>query len=197
MWGKTLFSLCTALLLLGECIHVPETRHGRLEVIASDLTGAPISNVKVELTPMGGGKTIKSNSTIRVLYGGYEMRAYARGFASARRELRIGQPDTIVRVELAVGSIGCPDPPRQIGGRIRRNDTSGELWVKAVPIRGVVGGEGRVDNSGYFLISGLEVSTYLVIVMHGETVLHQEVVKTFPVGSSRSSELDIDLGARK
>src|SRR5687768_18570891 len=101
MWKRLLFIISTAVLLLGECVQGPETRQSRLEVSATDLTGAPISEVEVELTPIGGGSTIKTNSRrARVLYGEYQLRAYARGFASARREIRINQAETVVRIEL-------------------------------------------------------------------------------------------------
>ena len=67
-----------------------------------------------------------------------------------------------MRIELAVGRIGCPDPPAEIGGRVRRNGDAEELWVKAIPVRGVRGSEARVNSGGYFLISGLEHTSYLV-----------------------------------
>jgi len=77
-----------------------------------------------------------------------------------------------------------------------KHDNRGELWVKAVAVRGIDGGEARVSGSGYFLISGLEYSTYVVMVMQGESVLHEQVVKTYPIGSS-SSKLEIELTAKR
>jgi hypothetical protein len=59
-------------------------------------------------------------------------------------------------------------------------------------VRGTGGGEARVSDSGYFLISGLEYSTYLVIVMRGESVLHQQVIWSYPVGTD-TSKLLIDV----
>jgi len=90
---------------------------------------------------------------------------------------------------------GCP-PPAEIGGRIKRSDTTKELWVKATPVRGIGGGEARVASGGYFLISGLDDSAYIVAVMDGESILHQQIVKTYPVGSG-STKLDIDLSQAK
>jgi len=189
--------ISTAVLLLGECIERPETRQSKLEVIATDLTGAQIPDVEVELTPLSnGGSIVKTNwRGARVLYGEYQLRVYARGFAHARRGIRIYQPETVVRIELQVGSIGCPPPPAEIGGLVK-HDNRGELWVKAVAVRGIDGGEARVSGSGYFLISGLEYSTYVVMVMQGESVLHEQVVKTYPIGSS-SSKLEIELTAKR
>src|SRR5215469_8978041 len=125
MSKRLLLVVSTAALLFGECVQGPETRKSRLQVFATDLTGAPISDVEIELTPVGGGgDTIKTNGKeTQVLYGNYQLRAYAKGFAYARRELRIQQPEMLVRVELPIGSIGCP-PPAEIGGRIMRSDTT-------------------------------------------------------------------------
>ena len=174
-----------------------ETRKSRLEVFATDLTGARISDVEIELTPIGGGETIKTSAReSRVLYGDYQLRAYARGFAYARRDLRIQQPEMLVRIESPVGSIGCPDPPAEIGGRVKSDSTTKELWVKAIPVRGIGGGESRISNAGFFLVSGLDYSTYIVMVMDGQTILHQEIVKTYPVGTP-SSKLEIDVSRRK
>lgn len=187
----------TAVLLFGDCVQGPETRESRLQVFATDLTGAPIADFEIELTPVGGvGNTIKTNGAgTRILYGDYQLRAHAKGFAYARRELRIQQPEMLVRVELPVGSIGCPPPPAEIGGRVKRGTTKGELWVKATPVRGIGGGEARVGDGGHFLISGLEYSAYIVSVLDGESILHQQIVKTYPVGSS--PKLDVDLSQGK
>jgi len=197
MKKRLLLIFSAAVLLSGECIQGPETRKSRLQVFAIDLTAAPISDVEIELTPLGGGKSIKTTAKeSRVLYGDYQLRAYAKGFAYARREIRIQQPEMLVRIEMPLGSIGCPPPPAEIGGRIKSGSSTKELWVKATPVRGIGGGEARVSNAGFFLISGLEYSTYIVAVLDGESILHQEIVKTFPVGST-SSKLDIDVSRAK
>ena len=52
--------------------------------------------------------------------------------------------------------------------------------MKDTPIRGVGGGEARVANGGNFLISGLDYSAYIVAVMDGESILQQQIVKTYP-----------------
>ena len=196
MRKRLLLVFSIAVLLFGECVQGPETRKSRLQVFATDLTGAPISDLEIELTPVGGsGGAIKTNGKeTQVLYGNYQLRAYARGFAYARRELRIQQPEMLVRVELPLGSIGCPPPPAEIGGRIERSDTTKELWAKATPVRGVGGGEVRVENGGYFLISGLDYSAYIVAVMDGESILRQQIVKTYPVGSSTKVDIDLSPG---
>lgn len=58
-----------------------------------------------------------------------------------------------------------------------------------VDLRG--GSEVRVDRTGDFVIGGLEDSSYLVVVMQDESVVHQQVVKTYPVDSA--PELSIEL----
>jgi len=198
MSKRLLLMFGTAVLLFGECVQRRETRKSRLHVFASDLTGAAISNVEIELTPISGAgdRITTSGKEARVLYGDYHLRVRAEGFGYARRELRIQQPEMLVRVELPIGTIGCPSPPAEIGGRVKRSNTTTELWVKATPVRGIGGTETRVSNSGHFLISGLDYSAYIVTVMDGESILHQQIVKTYPEGSS-STKLDIDLSLRK
>ncbi len=66
------------------------------------------------------------------------------GFESNSRMVRISQPQTATQIELIPASMGCPPPFADIGGRIARGSGTGELWVKAIPIRGIGGGEARV-----------------------------------------------------
>ncbi|QOY87510.1 hypothetical protein [Paludibaculum fermentans] len=183
-----------ALLLFGECTFV-ETRLSDVEIIATDLLGNRLSNVQVEFyAPDSGAPLQKVNSAnVRVLYGEYRVRVSSGGYRSAWREVNIDQQALLVRVDLEVSSLGCPTQPADIGGRVVRNGRAGELWVKAVPLRGVGGGEWRVADTGHFLISGLTHSAYLLIVMQGETVLHQQVVKTFPGQTPGANRLIIAL----
>jgi hypothetical protein len=190
-----------ALLLFGECTFV-ETRYSDVEIIATGPLGEPLSNVQVEFyAPESGALRQKADSAkARVLYGEYRMRIRAGGFYPAWRDVNIDQQTLLVRVDLEVPALGCRNPPVDIGGLIVGTAGRGELWVKAVPLRGVGGGEARVANTGHFLISGLNHTTYLLTVLEEQTVLHQQVVKTFPNGPSGANKLVITLdqtGGRK
>ena len=92
---------------------------------------------------------------------------------------------------LATGDGSAP-PPASIGGKINLDGSKGDLWVKVIPLRGSGGGEARVSPSGYFLVSGLERTTYVVVVMQREIVLHHQVVKSYPVGTD-TSKLSINI----
>jgi hypothetical protein len=192
-----LFGLGTAAVLLAsECIMVPEERFGTVEVLATALDGSAIRNVGFELVPAAGGPAIQTSAGIaRVRYGDYQLRVHARGFFTASQAVRLNQPEMQVRVNLRLGDLGCPLAPRDIGGRILREDTR-ELWVKAVPVRGTGGGEARVSKSGLFVISGLDLGRYLVLVLDGEKVVHEQLVLTYPVSSDVSANLAIDLRER-
>ncbi|MGJ5820788.1 hypothetical protein [Paludibaculum fermentans] len=183
-----------ALLLFGECVYI-ETRYSDVEIIATDLEGVRLSNVEVEFyEPESGALRQKSNSVVtRVLYGKYHLRIYSGGFHSAWREVNIDQQTLRVRVDLEFRDQGCLTTHADIGGRVVRDGRQGELWVKVVPLRGVGGGEARVAETGHFLISGLNHTTYLLTVMQDETVLHQQVVKTFPDEGKRAAKLVIAL----
>ncbi|MBN9661655.1 MAG: hypothetical protein J0H49_25895 [Acidobacteria bacterium] len=183
-----------ALLLFGECTFV-ETRYSDVEIIATDLEGNQLPNVRVEFyAPESGALRQKADSAkARVLYGEYWMRIYVGGFHAAWRDVNINQQTLLVRADLEFRGEGCPTEHADIGGRIVDTAGRGELWVKAVPLRGVGGGEARVANTGHFLISGLNHTTYLLTVLEDEKVLHQQVVKTFPIGPSGVKRLVIAL----
>ena len=46
---RTCSALFAAMLLAAECVSVPETHEGKLEVIATDLAGQQLAGVQVEL----------------------------------------------------------------------------------------------------------------------------------------------------
>lgn len=193
MLRRSLFVACAPASLASECVYV-EAREARVEVIGSDASGRAIPAVQFELTPRHpGAKATKAESgRARVLFGEYELHATATGFVGTRQILRIYQPELIVRIVLQVGYMGCPPEPAEIAGRVRRSSNGDELWVKAIPVQGSGGSEARVNSGGYFLISGLERTSYLVAVMQGETVLHHQIVKTFPI-TRQPTRIDIDL----
>jgi hypothetical protein len=53
------------------------------------------------------------------------------------------------------------------------------IALKAVPVQGIGGFETRAGENGFFLISGLESSTNVVLVLDGDRILHSRTVKTF------------------
>lgn len=183
-----------ALLLFSECTFV-ETRYSDVEIVATDLEGNQLPNVRVEFYEPGSGALLHKADTAkaRVLYGQYRIRIYVGGFHAAWRDVNIDQQTLLVRADLEFWGMGCPTAPADIGGLIVGTAGRGELWVKAVPLRGVGGGEARVAKTGHFLISGLNHTTYLLTVLEEETVLHQQVVKTFPIGPSGANKLVITL----
>ena len=194
MITRSLCGISIVAMLMAECLPGPETREAVLDVVATDLTGERIYDIEVELFDVTGrvAEITAKSTRVRARYGDYRLRVYSPGFHSAWRDIRIYQPEKVVQIELRHGAIGCPDPPAEIGGRVLQRGKSSELWVKAVPIRGTGGGEARVSEYGYFLIGGLERSTYLVVVLRGERPVFQQVVKTYP-GDASKSNLTIKL----
>ena len=91
MWKRLVFFVCLAALLLGDCIQVLEIQQGRVRVVATDQTGAPISDVHVEFKSASSGETIAANSEYLLIpYGDYRLRVTAKGFISAQREIPTG-----------------------------------------------------------------------------------------------------------
>ncbi|MBL8216580.1 MAG: hypothetical protein JNK87_38025 [Bryobacterales bacterium] len=191
--------LWAAVFVKGECVKAPETRKGRLEVLVFDATGTPIPPryLTLELFPdrCSAGKAIGLPARGgEVLYGEHELRVSVPGFVLLRREVRIYQPEVQVRVELQVG-YECGPSRVEIGGLIHGQPAGRELWVKATPLRGAGGAEVRVTRAGFFLIAGLDPSIYLLTVLDGEDVLHQEVVKT--IYDNERARIEINLTRRR
>jgi hypothetical protein len=194
MFKRLLLTLgVTVFLLGGECFSIPLVRDGSLEIIATDVHGKPLTGLEIELSRLDSGdsRATVDGSLVRAAYGVYRLGVRIRGFRPAWREVHINQAAAVARIELEVGSIGCPPEAAEIRGQIRRNGRNGELWVKAVPVRGISGGEARVSSLGYFLISGLASSSYVLLVMEGETVLHQDVVRALPAGEDGALSIEL------
>ena len=179
-----------ATLLVGECISVPEKRVGNLEVVATDITGQKLSSARIELFP--GESRIaaveSSSAKTRVPYGGYRLRVHAPGFASQWQDIRISQPDTVVRVELQIGT-ECGIDTASIGGKIRFDASRGDVWVKVTPLRGTGGGEAHVSRTGAFTVAGLQTGTYVVLVLQGDLVAHHQIVRM----RTDPTELNIEI----
>ncbi len=96
------------------------------------MVGTPLSDTEVEILPDAFGHSAAKldSPTARLLYGTYRVRIGARGFAPIWRDIRVYQPETLVRVEVPVGIIGCASPPADIAGQVKRTPQTGELWVK-------------------------------------------------------------------
>lgn len=197
LWKAPLFAFISVAALSSECTLV-ETRQGTVEVLPVDFMGRPIRGGSIEWTPLNSNHSIRTaNARTSLVYGDYRLRVELQGFRTAQQEIRVHQPEMAVRVQLTVGAIGCPSEPAEIGGRVLRHGNNEELWVKAIPIKGAIGSEARVGKRGHFLISGLEESTYVVLLLRGETVLHQQVVRTYSAELGASRDLKIDLREHK
>ncbi|MDX2181109.1 MAG: hypothetical protein SFV18_16055 [Bryobacteraceae bacterium] len=161
-----------------ECISAPEHRTGIVEVFAFDATGARLPNVRAALYSGKDLVASMNKGLIRVPYGRYRLRVEELGFAFREVELAVLQQELTVRVELKIGTLGCASEPRSISGRISGLTRETEVWVKAVPLRGVGGFETRATPRGFYLLAGLEESDYVVMVVAEKAVLAQQVVST-------------------
>jgi len=190
MGTRFLLILSAALLCSGECVQVGPPQFGRVEVSAFSLLGERLPNLGIDLIEVGTQKSLKSHVhgavATKVPYGTYVLRVSASGFRSVQRELRLNQPEILVRIQLPV-SIECGGFA-EIGGAIYPAPEDRELWLKLVPLRGVGGAEVRVSRDGSFLASGLDDGQYLLLVVDGKAIIHTE-----SLGVPRSSRLNVDL----
>jgi hypothetical protein len=180
---KLLF-LAIALLHAEDCRQVGKPEFGRIEIIAKDFTGAILRIPKIELVEVGSKQSFDIQKPVP--YGNYAMRLMMPGFQIIQREIRVYQPNLIVRAEFSVR--GECEGPESIHGRVKSPPAGRELFVKIVSVLGTGGGESRVGPSGDFLIGGLDFGNYLLIVMDGNKAIHTETVTAM---DSKSLVIDI------
>ena len=177
MYPRVSLLLAYAFLTNAECVQVGEIKYGTIEVIASDSRGHRIDSVSADLIEAGPTRSFKSafrDGVARVPYGEYLLRVQASGFYTSEFKVRVLQSEMVVRAQIALGA-ECRGYS-SIGGSIKSKSGERELYVKAIPVRGVGGSEARVGRQGTFLMAGLDSGEYLLIVLEGTSVLHTRVV---------------------
>lgn len=157
--------------------------YGDIEVEVSDTSGKPIEDVQLELYSIAGKQLYSTSAKDlkQVPYGQYKLRVHAKGFGSTWKDLQLDQTTLHLRIEMQVGWIGCPPTPAAIQGKVNFGEMNAAtpqdpLWVKAIPVRGIGASETKVGAYGFFLLTGLEHTEHLLLVMRGSRLLHQELV---------------------
>lgn len=149
--------------------------------------GERIPNPTIDLIEAGTQKNLRAefrgSIATRIPYGSYTLRASAPGFQSTQLQLRLDQPEVIIRTQLSVG-IECGGFA-EIAGSIHPAPIDRELWVKLVPVLGSGGAEARASRHGFFLVSGLDAGDYFLLVLNGKTIVHTETCQI--PGSQRIS----------
>ena len=176
---STIFLMfAAALLCSAECTQVQPAGDARVEVSAFSLLGERIANAGVDLIEVGTRKSMRSEfrgTVARIPYGTYMLRVSAPGFRASERELRVDQPEVLVRIPLSVAR-EC-EGFAELGGSVQPAPRDRELWVKLVPVFGSGGAEARVSQDGAFLVSGLDDGNYLLLVLDRTTVVHTETLQ--------------------
>jgi hypothetical protein len=190
MGTRLLLILSAAWLCSGECVRVGPPRFGRVEVSAFSILGKRLPVLNIDLIEVGTHKSLKSRlngaEATKVPYGTYLVRVSAPGFRSSEREVRLDQPETLVRMQLSV-AVECGGFA-EIRGALRHAPIDRELWVKFVPLQGVGGAEARIGQDGSFFAGGLDEGQYLLLVVDGQAIVH-----TTSLVVPANAPLDIDL----
>lgn len=190
MGTRLLLILSAALLCSGDCVQVGPPQFGRVEVSAFSVLGERLPTLDIDLIEVGTHKSLKSrlNGAVaaKIPYGTYLVRVSAPGFHRSEHEIRLDQPEILVRIQLSV-AVECGGFA-EVRGSIHPAPTDRELWVKLVPLWGVGGAEARVSQDGSFLAGGLDDGQYLLLVVDGKAIVH-----TASLVVTRSSSLDVDL----
>lgn len=180
-----------AALPASECVQVGPTLTGIFEILAFDVTGAPIAPVEFQYAPFEPPLRFQLASVgpSRIPYGRYVLNVRAPGFWQTMLVASLSQPVTTVRVTLGVGS--CADPQSAaLRGTLRGFPSPADLWVKAIPIRGAAGAEARVTPSGYFLLHDLALTEHLLLVLRGSQIIHHQAVT---VSTAPYTDVQINL----
>lgn len=172
-----------AALSADECVELGPTPTGMFEILAFDITGAPIAPVEFQYAPFSPPLRFQLASVgpSRIPYGRYVLNVRAPGFWQTMLVASLSQPVTTVRVTLSVGGCGIPQSAA-LRGTLRGVPSPADLWVKAIPVRGAAGAEARVTPSGYFLLNDLALTEHLLLVLRGSQIIHHQtvVVSTAP-----------------
>lgn len=182
-----------------ECIQIGEPQSGELEVTALDSVGSPIANLAIQVEGFERRYIRAGENRVRLPYGRHRVSVSAPGFEGHKADVDVYTPSVTLRVELRVGSLGCPPGPALIGGVVQGLTHDVEAWVKMVALRGSDCREARIERSGKFLLASRSYSDYLLVVVQGKRVLHSRVIHTDPM-SAGALDLSIDLrpsGERK
>lgn len=174
----------------GECHQVPEQKFGSIVAMAFDGLGHPTPSVELQLINPTTQEVQESSRRGRidsVLYGRHEIRILAPGFRSETLLIDLAQPELAVRAQLAI-SLECPSKASTLSGSISPPPQGRELWVKAVPLRGVGGSETLITPRGFYSISGLKPGEHMIAVLHGKSVIYTKVIEV-----SQDTNLSIKL----
>lgn len=174
----SLVLLMSAALYAAECHSIPALQDGQLEILVSDVTGQQHREFRATLTSTVLPRAVTSlqSPKQKVPYGKYVLRIESVGFKTHEQTIEISAPQTEVRAELELGSLGCGEPPSLIRGQIQNLPVQQEIWAKAVPLRGSGSVESRVHGSGYFELRGLRRASYILLLTTADRVLHQQIV---------------------
>jgi hypothetical protein len=107
------------------------------------------------------GAQLSSRNAIRIIPPG--SRAISKTLTVAQRDLDCRYVTPFLRLL-------CDVLATRISGKVERNGLTDELWVKAIPARGLAVTESKVGPYGYFQVSRLDEGSTVLLVLRGDEV---------------------------
>jgi hypothetical protein len=138
-----LFLLVSFAFAAGECIEVPEHKFGSIVATAFTSFGDPIPTLELQLINRATREVQEGTRRGRidgVPFGRHEIRIGAPGFRSETLLIDLAQTELLVRAQLEI-ALECPSKASTLSGSVSPRPQHRELWLKAVPLRGVGGSE--------------------------------------------------------
>jgi hypothetical protein len=179
-WLWALAILLTVKALATSCHTVEDEKFGNLdiEILAPD--AKPDRDARVQLfTASGRSIPLVGRKATRIPYGSYAIQISPPGTRTVSKTLTVAQPEVHFRYVSPYLRFPCDVPKTGISGKVERNGLSDELWVKAIPARGLNVTESKVGPYGYFQVSGLDEGSTVLLVLRGDEVLATTTVRDF------------------
>jgi hypothetical protein len=184
------FSVCT----LGQKTSEVAVVHVRIvDHAGHDLGEATIKEFKSNSDDTNFANRFQHTEASGIPFGVYHLRAYATGFYTGERDVRVFQPDVWVTLGLDLGSVGGGPLLYKLTGTVRGHGSGkGPFWIRLSGVYSGVILDSVTDSNGNFAISGIPVGIYVLITSQTGHVLDLR-----PINVPASVPVLIDLVSDK
>ena len=169
----------------------------RLEIRVLSNAGEPLSEARVTLSGGGPNPQFAAVSGINgnlkfehVPFGKWDLNVSLPGFQTHKERIAVYQSLLTFRLGLALGYPHDSERPEVSGSilAVKSRDVSA-MWVRLVSLYGGSLIENSVDSYGNFRLMGMEVGSYILLVIDGNKVVATKSVDV----TIKRQELRIEL----
>lgn len=151
------------------------TVHIRLvDAAGNDIGEAKVEKFQSQTHKRNFATNFHKNSASDIPYGVYQVRAYATGYWTAQREVRVFQPVVwvVMQLELGMGRTEGGLPTFELSGRVKRIASKDEpVWLRLTGVYSSVSIDAKAHQLGTFTIAGIPQGLYVLTTLQGKRVL--------------------------